>query len=146
MALSVAIVDDNPIVLRTLEELLKKENDLELVGKAGNGEDAIRMIQRTSPDVVLLDLIMPKIDGIAVVERVRKESRNKKIPAFIVLSSAGGEEIAEEAFRVGVNYYLMKPFDRQTLLNRELIILLLYSPQIFFRIWNYVNLLAELNY
>ena len=118
MALSVAIVDDNPIVLRTLEELLKKENDLELVGKAGNGEDAIRMIQRTSPDVVLLDLIMPKIDGIAVVERVRKESRNKKIPAFIVLSSAGGEEIAEEAFRVGVNYYLMKPFDRQTLLNR----------------------------
>ena len=67
--LSVAIVDDNPIILNTLDEILKNEDGLSVIGKAENGEEAINMIKDKTPDVVLLDLIMPKIDGISVVER-----------------------------------------------------------------------------
>ena len=81
--LSVAIVDDNPIILNTLDEILKNEDGLSVIGKAENGEEAINMIKDKTPDVVLLDLIMPKIDGISVVERVQSEHPAIKNPAFI---------------------------------------------------------------
>ncbi len=116
--LSVAIVDDNPIILNTLDEILKNEDGLSVIGKAENGEDAINMIMDKTPDVVLLDLIMPKIDGISVVERVKSVHPAVKNPAFIILSAVGGEQMAEEAFRAGANYYLMKPFDREALVNK----------------------------
>ncbi|HJC65251.1 MAG: sporulation transcription factor Spo0A [Lachnospiraceae bacterium] len=116
--LSIAIVDDNPMVLNTLEGILGQEKDMSVIGKAENGEDALHMITDKSPDVVLLDLIMPKIDGISVVERIKQSESLKKIPAFIILSSVAGEQMAEEAFRAGANYYLMKPFDRDTLVSK----------------------------
>lgn len=116
--LSVAIVDDNPIILNTLDEILKNEDGLSVIGKAENGEEAINMIKDKTPDVVLLDLIMPKIDGISVVERVKSEHPAIKNPAFIILSAVGGEQMAEEAFQAGANYYLMKPFDREVLVNK----------------------------
>ena len=101
--LSIAIVDDNPMVLNTLEGILGQEKDMSVIGKAENGEDALHMITDKSPDVVLLDLIMPKIDGISVVERIKQSESLKKIPAFIILSSVAGEQMAEEAFRAGAN-------------------------------------------
>lgn len=116
--LSVAIVDDNPMVVNALDELLKEEDGLDVIGKAENGEEALHMIMDKAPDVVLLDLIMPKMDGISVVERVKREAGNKKNPAFIILSAAGGEQMAEEAFKAGANYYLMKPFDKAALLSK----------------------------
>ena len=61
--LNVAIVDDNPLILNTLDELINAEDGLSVIGKADNGADAINMIVDTTPDIVLLDLVMPKIDG-----------------------------------------------------------------------------------
>ena len=116
--LSIAIVDDNPMILNTLEDILGQEKDMSVIGKAENGEDALRMILDKGPDVVLLDLIMPKIDGISVVERVKQAETMKKIPAFIILSAVAGEQMAEEAFKAGANYYMMKPFDRETLVSK----------------------------
>ena len=116
--LSIAIVDDNPMVLNTLEGILGQEKDMSVIGRAENGEDALHMITNKNPDVVLLDLSMPKHDGISVVERIKQSDSLKKIPAFIILSAVAGEQMAEEAFRAGANYYLMKPFDRETLVNR----------------------------
>ena len=69
--LNVAIVDDNPLILNTLDELINAEDGLSVIGKADNGADAINMIVDTTPDIVLLDLVMPKIDGISVVEKVK---------------------------------------------------------------------------
>ena len=93
--LSIAIVDDNPMVLNTLEGILGQEKDMSVIGKAENGEDALHMITDKSPDVVLLDLIMPKIDGISVVERIKQSESLKKIPASIILCSVAGEQMAE---------------------------------------------------
>lgn len=116
--LSIAIVDDNPIILDTLDEMINHENGLSVVGKAANGEEAVHLIMDKAPDVVVLDLIMPRIDGISVIERVKKEKRKTKDPAFIFLSAAGGEQMAREAFRAGASYYLMKPFDPRELVSK----------------------------
>ena len=70
--ISVAIVDDNERMVNLLEDILKEDADIEVVGKSDNGMDALEMIKGKEPDVVLLDLIMPKLDGLGVMEKVRK--------------------------------------------------------------------------
>ena len=116
--LNVVIVDDNPMVLSTLDEMINAEDGLTVIGKADNGEDAIDMIKDTAPDIVLLDMVMPKVDGITIVEKFNHRDTFRKHPVFIMLSAAGSELVTEEAFQAGVNYYLMKPFDRDILMRK----------------------------
>ena len=73
--LNIAIADDNQQTLDLLTEILEGEEGIRIVGKADNGEDAYNMIMKTSPDVVLLDVIMPKMDGISVMEKVKGSGR-----------------------------------------------------------------------
>ena len=116
--LSVAIVDDTPLILNTLDEMINGEEGLSVIGKADNGEDAIDMIVDTTPDIVLLDLIMPKMDGLGVLEKLKTDPAVRKMPAFIVLSAIGQEAVTEDAFALGANYYIMKPFNNEMLLGR----------------------------
>ena len=115
---NVVIVDDNPMILNTLDEVISSEAGLSVIGRADNGKDAIDMIKDTQPDVVLLDLVMPQMDGITVVENITKKTSMLKNPAFIILSAVGGEQMTEEAFQAGANYFLMKPFDKDILVNK----------------------------
>lgn len=115
---NVVIVDDNPMILNTLDEVISSEAGLSVIGRADNGKDAIDMIKDTQPDVVLLDLVMPQMDGITVVENIKKKTSMLKNPAFIILSAVGGEQMTEEAFQEGANYFLMKPFDKDILVNK----------------------------
>ena len=115
---NVVIVDDNPMILNTLDEVISSEAGLSVIGRADNGKDAIDMIKDTEPDVVLLDLVMPQMDGITVVENIKKKTSMLKNPAFIILSAVGGEQMTEEAFQAGANYFLMKPFDKDILVNK----------------------------
>jgi len=115
---NVVIVDDNPMILNTLDEVISSEAGLSVIGRADNGKDAIDMIKDTQPDVVLLDLVMPQMDGITVVENIKKKTSMLKNPAFIILSAVGGEQMTEGAFQAGANYFLMKPFDKDILVNK----------------------------
>lgn len=115
---NVVIVDDNPMILNTLDEVISSEAGLSVIGRADNGKDAIDMIKDTQPDVVLLDLVMPQMDGITFVENIKKKTSMLKNPAFIILSAVGGEQMTEEAFQAGANYFLMKPFDKDILVNK----------------------------
>lgn len=115
---NVVIVDDNPMILNTLDEVISSEAGLSVIGRADNGKDAIDMIKDPQPDVVLLDLVMPQMDGITVVENIKKKTSMLKNPAFIILSAVGGEQMTEEAFQAGANYFLMKPFDKDILVNK----------------------------
>lgn len=115
---NVVIVDDNPMILNTLDEVISSEAGLSVIGRADNGKDAIDMIKDTQPDVVLLDLVMPQMDGITVVENIKKKTSMLKNPAFIILSAVGGEQMTEEAFQAGANYFLMRPFDKDILVNK----------------------------
>lgn len=116
--LNVAIADDNERMVEILDGIVKKDNDIRIVGKANNGEDVYQMIKEKEPDVVLLDLIMPKLDGLSVMERINQDQTIKKHPKFIVISAIGQEGITEDAFNLGAHYYIMKPFDNDMVLSR----------------------------
>lgn len=76
--LNIAIADDNERMVNLLETLINDDNDLELVGQADNGKDIYDIIKDKEPDVVLLDIIMPKVDGLTVMEKVNQDSSMKK--------------------------------------------------------------------
>lgn len=116
--LSVAIADDNQRILDMLETVIGMDKELNLVGKAKNGEEMCQIIKDKQPDVVLLDLIMPKMDGLTVMEQVSQDKNVSKRPYFIVVTAVGQERITEDAFSKGANYYIMKPFNNEMLLNR----------------------------
>lgn len=116
--LNIAIADDNDRVVQLLDAIISADDDLEVVGKANNGEDIVEIIKQKEPDVVLLDIIMPKIDGLTVMDRVNKDASVKKHPAFIVITAVGQEKITEDAFELGADYYILKPFDNEMILNR----------------------------
>ncbi|MCU6748148.1 MULTISPECIES: sporulation transcription factor Spo0A [Lachnospiraceae] len=116
--LNVAIADDNQRILDLMEEIINMDNELNVVGKAKNGEEMCQIIRNKQPDVVLLDLIMPKMDGLTVMEQVSQDKRVNKRPYFIVVTAVGQEKITEDAFNKGANYYIMKPFNNEMLLNR----------------------------
>lgn len=116
--LNVAIADDNEILLDLLEEIVKSDEELDVVGKARNGEEVFDIIKEKQPDVVLLDIVMPKMDGLCVMNKVKKDTSIKKQPAFIMISAIGQESITEDAFNMGANYYIMKPFDTEVVINR----------------------------
>ena len=116
--LSVAIADDNQRILDMLETVISMDKELNLVGKAKNGEEMCQIIKDKQPDVVLLDLIMPKMDGLTVMEQVSQDKNVSKRPYFIVITAVGQERITEDAFNKGANYYIMKPFNNEMLLNR----------------------------
>ena len=116
--LNVAIADDNQKILDVLENIIGMDKELNLVGKAKNGEEMCQIIKDRQPDVVLLDLIMPKMDGLTVMEKVNQDNSVNKRPYFIVITAVGQERITEDAFNRGANYYVMKPFNNDMLLDR----------------------------
>lgn len=116
--LTCAIADDNERMLSLISDIVATDKTIENVGKAHDGEQLLTIIKEKEPDVVLLDLIMPKLDGLTVMEKVNLDKNIKKKPSFIVISAVGQEGMTEDAFNLGANYYIMKPFDNNTLLNR----------------------------
>jgi two-component system response regulator (stage 0 sporulation protein A) len=116
--LKVAIADDNENMLRILGQVIADEKDFAVVGTATNGEDTVAIIKEKEPDVVLLDIIMPHLDGLTVMEKIRNDKDIKKEPAFIIISAVGRESVTEDAFNMGATYYIMKPFDNEMLVNR----------------------------
>jgi two-component system, LytTR family, response regulator len=105
------IVDDEPHARRYLSELLEDETDVLAVGEASCGAEGIEQIGRLLPDIVFLDIQMPDLDGLDLVERL--ESSN--LPLFVFVT--GYSEYAVRAFEVEAVDYLCKPFDKERLLT-----------------------------
>ena len=114
----VLVVDDNKRIVNLLREALAREEEIEVVGTAADGEEALKMIHLLKPDVVLLDLIMPKIDGLGVMERLRKHDSQERLPQIIVVSAVSQESVTENAFSLGAAYYILKPFDTRVVISR----------------------------
>jgi NarL family two-component system response regulator LiaR len=102
----VLIVDDHEVVRHGLRFMLAQEPDFEIVGEAGDGAAALAEIRRSKPDVVLLDLNMPILDGLGVLHAMQGDQPHR--PAFIVLTSYSDENRAMEAMRAGALSYLAK--------------------------------------
>jgi len=116
--LNVAIADDNERMLKLLGDIVSSDNELQVVGTAKDGEAAYKLIKDKEPDVVLLDIVMPKLDGLGVLDKVSKDTSIKKQPSFVMISAIGQEKITEAAFARGADYFIMKPFDNDMVLDR----------------------------
>ena len=115
--LRVLIADDNQEFANTLASYLRKENDMEVVGMAKDGLEAVNMIESKEPDIAILDVIMPHLDGIGVLEKVNELKGTKK-PICIMLSAVGQDKITQRAVSLGAEYYMVKPFDIELLIKR----------------------------
>lgn len=115
--ITVLIADDNQEFSHTLSSYINKQNDMEVVGMAKDGNEAIDMITNISPDVVLLDVIMPHLDGLGVLENINMIRSNKK-PICVMLSAVGQDKITQKAISLGAEYYVVKPFDIELLIKR----------------------------
>lgn len=113
----ILIADDNKDFSDILMEFINRQEDMEVIDVAGNGEEACSMIRESQPDIVILDVIMPYLDGIGVLERIATMNLEKR-PLFVMLSAVGQDKITERALSLGAEYYIVKPFDMDTLVNR----------------------------
>ncbi len=115
---SVAIADDNERMVGILDEVVRQDEDFQIIGVARNGEEVCQIIRDKEPDIVLLDIIMPKLDGLGVLEKIKKDKELTKVPAFIVISAIAQERVTENAFELGASYYILKPFEGSVVLSR----------------------------
>ena len=82
--ISVIIVDDNEKVIENIDSALSKDTAIQIIGKAKNGQEAYELIRKSTPDVVILDLIMPKMDGLSLMNKVNEDGAMIKMPFFII--------------------------------------------------------------
>jgi two-component system, response regulator, stage 0 sporulation protein A len=115
--IKVCIADDNRELVSLLEEYISSQDDMEVVGVAYNGQECLELIQEEQPDVLILDIIMPHLDGLAVLEKFN-QLRITKRPNIIMLTAFGQEDVTKKAVDLGASYYILKPFDMETLLNK----------------------------
>ncbi|AAM24528.1 two-component system response regulator (stage 0 sporulation protein A) [Caldanaerobacter subterraneus subsp. tengcongensis MB4] len=114
----IAIADDNKEFANILAEYLSAQQNIEVVGVANDGNQAIEIIKNQSPDLLILDIIMPYLDGIGVLEKINEEQLKK--PKILILSAVGQEKITQRAIALGADYYVLKPFDLAMLSKRIL--------------------------
>ncbi|MDZ5712113.1 sporulation transcription factor Spo0A [Jeotgalibacillus haloalkalitolerans] len=114
--MKVCIIDDNRELVSTLETFINNQPDMEVAGTAFNGQEFLDMIEETPVDVCLLDIIMPHIDGLNALEKM-KELELEKNPHVIMLTAFGQEDVTSKALELGASYFILKPFDMDNLLQ-----------------------------
>lgn len=105
MSISILIVDDQPLLRRGFRMILAAEEDLEVRGEAGDGEEAVELTNRLAPDVVLMDIRMPGTDGIAATRRITATNPDVRV---LVLTTFDLDEYAFGALRAGASGFLLK--------------------------------------
>jgi two-component system response regulator (stage 0 sporulation protein A) len=114
--IKVLLVDDNKELVIMLENYINAQTDMEVVGVAFNGQDCLPLVKDKKPDVLVLDIIMPHLDGLAVLDRLRA-GLVEKIPNVIMLTAFGQEDVTKKAVDLGASYFILKPFDMEHLIS-----------------------------
>lgn len=115
--IEVVLADDNREFVSLLEEYINNQSDMSVVGVAYNGNDVLKVLEERVPDILILDIIMPHLDGLAVLEHLQA-MRLQPQPKIIMLTAFGQEEITKKAVELGASYYILKPFDMEVLAQR----------------------------
>jgi two-component system, response regulator, stage 0 sporulation protein A len=111
----VLLADDNREFIEVLKEYITRQEDMQLVGVAYHGNEALDLIYREQPDLVVLDIIMPHLDGLGVLEKIQNDIQR---PHVIILTAFGQENMTQRAVQLGADYFILKPFDLETLGKR----------------------------
>src|SRR5689334_14794151 len=136
----IVLADDHTIVRDGVAHLLNAEPDFQVVGSASDGLEAIEMVCRLKPDVVLMDLQMPNLNGVAAIKRIRAEDEHIKI---IILTTYDTDEYILEGIRAGAKGYLLKDVPKEELFRSIRLVSQgqsLMQPSITARVF---NLLAQ---
>ena len=110
----VIIADDHTVVREGLVSLIGRRNDMTVVGEGTNGREALELWQQHKPDITLLDLRMPELDGVGAIRAIRRENEKARI---IVLTTFDGDEDIFRAMQAGARGYLLKDAHREALLD-----------------------------
>lgn len=116
-SISVLLADDSREFVEVVKDYLEKEDDIKIAGVAYDGNEAFEMIMTTKPDVVLLDMIMPRVDGLGVLEKLQNVELEKR-PICMMLTGVGQEKATQKAVALGAEYYMLKPLELTTLSDR----------------------------
>lgn len=109
------LVDDHPMMRRGIRQLLELEDDLTVIGEAGNGEEALTQIDQLRPQLVLLDNNMPQLNGVETLKRLREQGYTGKVLLFTV---SDAEEDVRDAMRFGADGYLLKDMEPERLIQQ----------------------------
>lgn len=112
---SICLVDDNRELVQMMEEYFDTIDDIEVIGTACNGRECLELLEEVHPDVLVLDLIMPHIDGLAVLTELNEMNVN---PGIIMLTAFGQEEVMKKAVDLGASYFMLKPFELEHLADQ----------------------------
>lgn len=115
--ISVLIADDNKEFCSILNDYLLNQKDVVVTGIANDGREALSLIETKKPDLVILDIIMPHLDGLGVLEKLNTMNL-EKMPRVIILSAVGQDKITQQAITLGADYYVVKPFDMDIFIKR----------------------------
>ena len=110
--ITVLLVDDHPVVREGLTAMLETQPDMEVVGEAGDGQEAVRLAKQLHPDVILMDLQMPKMGGVEAIQQIRKESERAEV---IILTTYDSDEHIFSGIEAGARGYLLKGASRDDL-------------------------------
>ena len=114
--ISVIIADNNRKLIEMLSDRMALEDDITITATTEDGKEALNLIREMKPDIVILDTILPGLDGLAVLEKLSEEE--KQHSSIIMLSAMGQDVLTEEAFLLGARYFLLKPFDVDSLIHK----------------------------
>ena len=103
----ILIADDAVFMRMTIKKMLEPQGH-EIVAEAGDGEETIKLCTETQPDLIILDITMPGMDGIEALEKIKKMDRNVKI---IICSALGQQELVAQALVLGAENFIVKPFE-----------------------------------
>lgn len=112
--IKILITDDHPVVRKGLIALLATKEDIEVVGEASNGKEAIERVRELTPDVILMDLVMPELDGVQAISQIVKEFPDAKI---LVMTSFATDEKVFPAIKAGALGYLLKDSGPEELID-----------------------------
>lgn len=113
----VVIADDNREFRVILKDFLTSKKIFDVCDMAEDGLKALTLVEKYEPDILVLDIIMPQLDGLGVLEKLHKMNL-KKYPKVVVLSAVGHDKITQKAINMGVDYYIVKPFNFETFCDR----------------------------
>ncbi|MCJ7689287.1 MAG: response regulator, partial [Clostridiaceae bacterium] len=108
--INIIIADDNKRFRDILKDYIVSQDDMVVVGIAEDGVDVLKLVQEKKPDLLILDMIMPQLDGLEVLDRLNKMDLDP-MPRIIVLSAVSNDKISQRAISLGADYYILKPFD-----------------------------------
>ena len=108
MPIRVVVVDDQALVRAGFRMILDTEDDIQVVGEASDGLEAVDLVERASPDVVLMDIRMPKLDGVAATERIVGGDSSERTPRVLILTTFDLDEYVFAALQAGASGFLLK--------------------------------------